>query len=87
LKQVWQRTRVLSILQRFARSLNEEEVQIVVEWAKDYARNTGRSDDYPMSETRLQLNEDDVNELCEDELITTRDLFADFPSVLDVNQS
>jgi hypothetical protein len=87
LKQVWKRTRVLSILQRCARSLNGEEVQIVVEWAKDYARNTGRNDDFPMSETRLQLNEDDVNKLCEDELITTRDLFANFPSILDVNQS
>jgi hypothetical protein len=70
LNEAWRKNKVMSILQDFARCLTPEEVQIVVEWATDFI------------EIRLVGAE---NELCRDELITTKTLFSDFPSVLDLD--
>jgi hypothetical protein len=69
IKHAWIKNRTMPILQEFASRLYPEEIEIVVEWAREYceARRLGHSDGlYP------------------DELITTKTLFADFPSVLDM---
>jgi hypothetical protein len=70
LKEAWIKNKVMSILQDFARCLTPEEVQIVVEWATDFIG------------TKFEGEE---HELCGDELITTKTLFADLPSVLDLD--
>lgn len=70
LRQAWTKTKVIPMLQLFARSLNSEQVQTVVQWAKEFDGS---------------IFSDDPSRLCEDELITTKVLFSDFPSILDLN--
>jgi hypothetical protein len=70
LEEALTKNKVMSIFQACAHSLNQDEIKIVVEWAKEYivSNSLGESSD-----------------LCEDELITTKDLFSDFPSILDTH--
>jgi hypothetical protein len=70
LEQAWTKTKVMPILQLFARTLNPEQIQIVVQWAKEFDGG---------------VFSDDPSILCEDELITTKVLFSDLPSILDNN--
>jgi hypothetical protein len=65
-------THTTAVLQLLARSLSAEQIEMFVEWAK--SRYEGEILDTP-------------DKLCEDELITTKIIFADFPSILDVNIS
>lgn len=72
IKDAWMKNRTMPILQEFASRLYPEEIEIVVEWAREYCevRTLG-----------------DPDELYPDELITTKTLFSDFPSVLDTYSS
>jgi hypothetical protein len=70
LEQAWTKTKVMPILQLFARTLNPEQIQIVVQWAKEFDGG---------------VFSDDSSILCEDELITNKVLFSDFHSILDAN--
>jgi hypothetical protein len=72
IKDAWLKNRTMPILQEFASRLYPDEIEIVVEWAREYceARTLG-----------------DPDELYPDELITTKTLFSDFPSVLDTYSS
>ena len=70
LDKAWTKNKVMPILQDFARCLTPEEVQIVVEWATDFIGIKFAGEEH---------------ELCGDELITTKTLFSDFPSVLDLD--
>jgi hypothetical protein len=69
LERAWRKTRTIPILQEFASRLHPEELEIVKEWAIEYAnmRILGRPE-----------------KLYADELITTKVLFSDLPSVFDV---
>jgi hypothetical protein len=68
IKDAWIKNRTMPILQEFASRLYPEEIEIVVDWAREYCsiRTLGNPD-----------------KLYPDELITTKTLFSDFPSVLD----
>jgi hypothetical protein len=72
IKDAWIKNRTMPILQEFASRLYPDEIEIVVEWAREYCevRTLG-----------------DPDELYPDELITTKTLFSDFPSVLDTYSS
>jgi hypothetical protein len=72
IKDAWIKNRTMPLLQEFASRLYPDEIEIVVEWAREYceARTLG-----------------DPDELYPDELITTKTLFSDFPSVLDTYSS
>jgi hypothetical protein len=72
IKDAWMKNRTMPILQEFASRLYPEEIEIVVEWAREYCevRTLG-----------------DPDELYPDDLITTKTLFSDFPSVLDTYSS
>jgi hypothetical protein len=72
IKDAWIKNRTMPILQEFASRLYPDEIEIVVEWAREYCeiRTLG-----------------DPDELYPDDLITTKTLFLDFPSVLDTYSS
>ena len=64
------KNKVMSILRDCAHSLKQDEIKSILEWAKEYIA----------SNSLVQSSD-----LCEDELITTKDLFSDFPSILDIH--
>jgi hypothetical protein len=71
LYQAWKKTKVMPVLQLFARSLNLEQVKTVVKWAEEFYDGG--------------IFSNDPSELCGDELITTKVLFSDLPSILDLD--
>ena len=70
LEKAYTKNKIMSIFQVCAQSLNQEEIKSIVEWAKEYV---------------VSKSLGEYSELCEDELITTKALFSDFPSILDLN--